>query len=84
MPLMRLMMDALGAFGPFVKGRLVPVQRRLEPGGQEHRQQDDCDYLAPPFSHGTAKIRQFTVTCKYRPVPGTGRRWLNICIFAHS
>ena len=43
MPLMRLMMDALGAFGPFVKGRLVPVQHRLEPGGQEHRQQDDCE-----------------------------------------
>lgn len=61
MSLVRQMVDAFGAFGLVKIDRNVLVQRRVEPCGQENRQQDDREYLAPPFSHGATKITLFYV-----------------------
>ena len=59
MSLMRQMVEALGAFGLVKVDRNMLVQRRLEPCGQEYCQQDDREYLAPPFSHGATKLIHF-------------------------
>lgn len=55
MTLVRKVVDTLDAFGLMKVRRCMPVQRSVEPCGQKNCQHDDCEQLAPPFSHGAQR-----------------------------